>query len=139
MMPEHLRDSRISLTATLFRWRLLPTSTKEKDLDKSVMKALTTDWQRAGVTFPKDFQIILCHKVDLKSLTICTVHAGMLFRHGNKFTWIEKSGGSGPFVRLDFREKSELLTWLMADFKKPDRPSLKLFATFNDLEIQKIE
>jgi hypothetical protein len=68
-----------------------------------------------------------------------TVHAGLLFYHHDGFTYIEKNGGIGPFVRLDFSSKRDLLTWLSRSQYQSDPPEkgkrFRIFVTFNQDEI----
>ena len=71
--------------------------------------------------------------------SIATFHAGLLFKRAGGYTYIEKDSGCGPFVRLDFAERSVLLPWLAskADRRDMDGPS-NFFVTFNDGEIQEL-
>jgi hypothetical protein len=60
-----------------------------------------------------------------------TDHAGVLFRYNGGYIYLEKAGGSGPFVRLDFKDKTDLTPWLAAAFLNPMPPEGHRFATFN--------
>ena len=69
-----------------------------------------------------------------------TAHAGLLFPREHGFTYIEKAGGSGPFVRLDFDERGALLTWFSGMFRGAERLGYTHhFATFDNTRIQPIE
>lgn len=137
--PDSVQAARICLTAELFRWHILPASTREQTLQAGVMSVLRTAWQREQIKFPQTFELVLCHGVHLPSLTVCTAHTGLLFHHGKGYAYIEKAGGSGPFVRLDFDERSDLLPWLSASFNENEHKVGHLFATFNDTEIKSLD
>ncbi len=138
LIPSGRQDDRIGLTAELFRWHLLPVSTTDATVKKDVWAALRSDWRRAGVKFPEGFQVLLFHKADLQARTICTHHTGLLLRRGQGYVYLEKAGGKGPFVRLDFEEKTDLLPWLSAEFDEREHRNASLFVTFNDTDIVSI-
>jgi len=139
IFPKTMQDTRIGLTAELFRWHVLPISTTEATVDKEVWTALRSDWRRAGMRFPERFQIVLYHRADLRAHTICSHHVGFLISRRAGFTYLEKAGGKGPFVRFDFDQKSDLLPWLSAVFDERERRNAILFVTFNDTDIVKLD
>ncbi len=138
VLPATMHDSRICLTASLFRWHVLPLSTTGENLETQVLAVLRTTWKRETVSFPAQFEVVLLHNVDLSHHTICTAHAGLLFHHKTGYTYVEKAGGSGPFVRLDFDNKSDLLPWLATAFIDYADTNATHFATFNDSTIKKL-
>jgi hypothetical protein len=138
IIPRSMQDARICLTAALFRWQLLPMATSEATLDAEAVAALRADWRRENLKFPQQFEIVLVHNADLQAHTICTFHAGLLLHRKTGFTYLEKAGGSGPFARLDFDDRSELLQWLSA-FDKGEHRYSHLIATFNDARFEKLD
>ena len=139
VIPKSTQNARIGLTAELFRWHLLPLSATNATVEKDVWNALRSDWKRAGVRFPEQFQVVLYHKADLPAHTICTAHTGLLFRHRTGYTYLEKAGGRGPFLRLDFADKADLIPWLSGAFNEREHQNAALFVTFNDADIVKLE
>jgi hypothetical protein len=139
IIPDSMRDTRMCLTAELFQWHLLPLSASEETEKKDVIKVLQASWQREKLRFPRRCEIVLSHKVDLTAHTICTCHAGLLLHSKEHYTFLEKTGGSGPFVRLDFDDRSDLLYWLWAKFNETEHRNAQLFATFNDASIDKLD
>jgi hypothetical protein len=139
IIPKTMRDARIGLTAELFRWHLLPMSTTNTTVQKEVWAALRSDWRRASVKFPERFEIVLYHKADLLAHTICTEHTGLLLRRGQGYVYLEKAGGNGPFVRLDFDDRNELTPWMSGVFDEREHHTATLFVTFNDADIVRIE
>ena len=65
-------------------------------------------------------------------------HAGLLFHNHGQYVYIEKAGSSGPFVRLDFQDKHDLLTWFNAAIRPTGAKENMMFATFNDKEIESV-
>lgn len=139
VFPESMRNARICLNAGLFCWHLLPSSACEENLQAMVMDALQASWRYQALRFPQRFEIVLCHKADVEAHTICTTHAGVLFCRGKSYTYIEKAGGQGPFVRLDVDDRSDLLPWLSAVFDEKEHRFAHLFATFNDSSIENLD
>lgn len=129
-------DSRICLTAALYRCRWLPTSIPKEKFADSAMQVLMLDWRRDGLTFPGGFELVLVHGEKLHEMY--TEHAGLLFSRGEGYTYIEKRGIKGPFVRLDFMEKSELMMWLAAVWKNCELHDAHL-VTINDSKIDILE
>jgi hypothetical protein len=137
-IPPAMQDSRICLTALLFRWHLLPTSTGEENLEARVAEVLRATWQRDEIRFPAQFEVLLVHNVDFSAHTICTCHAGLLFHRKTGYMYLEKAGGSGPFVRLDVSDKGDLVAWLATAFKDYTNANFARFVTFNDNAIKRI-
>lgn len=139
-LPEAMRDARISLTAALVRCHMLPQSTTEEQLAYGVMASLKTEWKRQDMKFPARFEVVLCHQVSLPQRWFVTVHAGVLFPRQRGYTYIEKGGGRGPFLRLDFDDRAALLTWFAGMIRGSERLGYTHhFATFNDTKIEMIE
>ena len=90
------------------------------------------------MTFPQRFEVVLCHEAKLPQPFFLTDHAGLLYpRSGGGYTYIEKAGGLGPFVRLDLDSKEGLLIWLAAAFRGIGQPeSPRRFVTFSANELR---
>ena len=139
-IPKAMCDSRVCLTAALFRCHVLPMSTNETTVSDVLMNALRASWAREGIQFPPNFEVVLCHELNFPQHLFVTVHAGLLFHVKERFIYLEKDGGSGPFVRLDFDSRADLRTWLAAMFKEAEKLGYTHhFVTFNDTHIQRID
>jgi hypothetical protein len=138
LIPKSMQDARICLSAALFRWRVLRMSTDEARLSAEAMAVLRADWRRATLRFPDNFEVVLVHDADFKGQMISTLHAGLLLHRNTSFTYVEKAGGSGPFVKLDFDDRADLLPWLSA-FDKTEHRYAHLFATFNDASLDQLK
>jgi hypothetical protein len=116
----------------------LPSSTTSETVQKEVWAALRSDWRRTTLEFPTNCQVVLNHMADVASHMVGTPHAALLFPHDAGYTYLEKAGGPGPFVRLDFKDKSDLNLWMSAGFSgsfDSPRTNLFQFVTFNDTDI----
>ncbi len=113
-------------------------SIRPNALSAKVLSVLRSYWQRDGFRFPKQFEIVLLHKASLSRHLCNTIHSGLLFRHGNEYTYLEKAGGKGPFVRLDLQDRGDLLSWLAADALVADSLDVALLVTFNDTTVERL-
>ena len=138
LIPKPMRDSRVCLVASLFRWHMLPSSTTKDNAGSRVLDVLRATWQREKVKFPARFDLVLLHNVSINGHTVSTCHAGLLFHRNTGYTYIEKAGACGPFVRLDFVERSDLLPWLATAFTNYTDANFSKFATFNDQSIKQL-
>jgi hypothetical protein len=133
-IPPSMVDSRMSLIPALYSYYLFPASTTEQNISEGAMKALRASWKRQAITFPASFQVVLCHQVSLTGHCFATTHAGLLFTSKKGCVYLEKAGGSGPFVRLDFDDEADLMAWLSAKFDKWS--GTHFFVTLNDSRIE---
>jgi len=133
--PKSKRDSRICLTAALYRQHCLPASTTSETCAVTMLEVLRAAWRRAGLKFPDKCELVMVHGV--KSFGVCSDHAGLLIPHGGTFTYVEKIGGSGPFVRFDFNERTDLTAWLSAIWQRCQVHE-NHFVTINDARIEKL-
>ncbi|HMC27010.1 MAG TPA: hypothetical protein VKM56_04355 [Verrucomicrobiae bacterium] len=138
-LPKSTGDSRRPLTAALLRCHTLSTNGIDKDVGRAVIDSLRASWKRQGLGFPKNVEVVLCHEVSVPKGLLCTAHAGVLVRRERGYTYLEKAGGSGPFVRLDIEDRSDLFPWLSAIFEAGKFGYTHHFATFNDTTISPLE
>jgi hypothetical protein len=143
---ESMQNKRICLTAAFNAYCVLPNSTKQENLASSLLKVLQSGWKRQGIVFPTNMEIVICHSavlnenhIPLVSSFASATHAGVLFQNHGQYVYIEKAGVSGPYVRLDFTTKKDLLSWLKSLIESTTNGRDHLFATFNDREIKSLD
>ncbi len=143
---ENRQNKRICLTAVFDSYCILPRSVTKNDLGSSLLKVLQTNWKRQRIIFPTNMEIVICHSATLndKSAPFASsfanaTHAGLLFQDHDRYVYLEKDGVSGPYVRLDFTNKKDLLPWLRSVIESTTGESNHLFATFNDREIESLD
>jgi hypothetical protein len=143
-IPKSLLKERVYLAASMFRYYEVPLSTSTERLESIVMKTLDSAWKKMGFVFPKNCELVLCHQGDFvpkmfPQKVFGTTHAGVLFRNGSNYVYLEKTGGSGPFVRLDFDDRKELTTWLAAHLSgEANWGFTDFFVSFNNSAIERL-
>jgi hypothetical protein len=133
--PPSFRSARVCLTAELFQWRLLPQTIDDGALAESLLATIRSRWKRQNLKFGSGVELVLCHQAILSQPAFRTTHAGVLIRVGKGYTYLEKAGMTGPFVRLDLPNRADLHAWLASLYSGLEEPPFHLFATFNDRSI----
>ncbi|MEI8291791.1 MAG: hypothetical protein WCH99_20170 [Verrucomicrobiota bacterium] len=136
--PGRAQHGRVSLTPVLAGWRVLPSSVQENDLAAQGFAVLKSSWRAQHLRFPDHFEVVLFHKFSTQAHTVSTPHAGLLFHDGAGYIYIEKAGGCGPFVRLDFTDRADLRSWLCTYTSQAERNVCRFFASFNDSKIEEL-
>lgn len=136
--PQML-EQRACVTAAIVGHTPISSETSEANLREAVLQALQARWRKGEIKFPHHVEIVLGHLVNSSGHMVLTDHSGALFHTGNSYTYLEKAGARGPFVRLDFDDKPDLLTWLAAYMRGAEKAGYThFFATFNGTEIRPI-
>jgi hypothetical protein len=139
-IPRSITDTHVSLVAALHSNYVLPASTTADDLNDTVIKTLRASWSRQAIKFPSRFEVVSCHAVHLPSHQFSTCHVGLLFTRNKVYTYLEKDSGNGPFVRLDFDNHADLLTWLSSKVDRQEKGSGRYFlAAFNDTKVEPLQ
>ena len=99
-------DRQISVMASLYSCSLYPwTDRSEPALAR---EALHGRWQGQRFALPETPAVVLQHEVWKKVGVLCTIHAGILFRRPGGYTYFEKCGGRGPFLRFDGEDEKDI-------------------------------
>jgi len=134
-------ETRICLATAFSCWHALPRSSSGESTGATLLRVLRCDWARQGLRFPTNIQVVLCHEMPPHATEALTSHAGLLFHGRDCYSYIEKAGGSGPFVRLDFNDMVDLRRWLAFEVNGGPNamPDDLFFVTFNDERIERLE
>ena len=138
VFDESRQNKRMCLTAAFNAFQILPISTTRENLENTLLNTLQEGWKRQGIAFPTNMEIVLFHSVILNEHNSLTSHAGLLFQNHGQYIYLEKAGPSGPYVRLDFSNKKELLSWFKVAIKPVADKGNFLCATFNDRQIESL-
>jgi hypothetical protein len=137
VLPEAVREARVCLMAAFYRFYRLPNTATLKTIPRDVLGGLRAAWKEEGLAFPKTFKIVLCHAADPPQGWFFTYHAGLLFnRKDTGYTYLEKSGGAGPFVRIDFESERDLMIYLRSAARGTGG---RHFVSLNDEEFQELD
>lgn len=139
VMGTSQREARMCLMAGFFCFHVLPNSTSDAELPSTLLKVLRGSWARQGLRFPTNVDMVLYHQASLPDKMVLTSHAGLLLHRHSGYTYLEKTGGCGPFVRVDFGDLKDLTIWFGATLDGGTEPSTHpYFVTFNDREIKAV-
>jgi hypothetical protein len=127
-------DHRVCLTAVLFTSYPLPLATDEGSLSKMALTAIRSRWTRYEMRIKK-LRLVLGHEVNLPGRFSVTSHCGLLLENGRRWTYLEKAGGSGPFVRLDLSDPTELKAWYASVYPRERNGYTHFLMSFDDREI----
>ena len=144
------QDKRICLTAVFDSYCTLPHQTTENNLGNYLLRVLQAEWKQQGIVFPTNMEVVVCESAVLvppnatkeapwlAPYANCT-HVGILFRNQAQFVYIDKPGQRGPYVRLDFSDKKDLLFWLKSLLGSTTNEKDHLFAIFNGSEVDSLD
>jgi hypothetical protein len=144
------QDKHICLTTALDSYCTLTHQTTENNLGGSLLRVLQAQWKQQGIIFPTNMEVVICESAVLPSpseantvpwlapFSVAT-HAGLLFKNHGQFVYIEKAGSYGPYVRLDFTDKEDLLFWLKTLLRPATDERDRLFAIFNGSEVDSLD
>jgi hypothetical protein len=133
-------EKRICLTVAFDSFYVLPRSTTPQNAGTWLLKIVQTSRNREGIKFPKNMQVVICYDMtlDAEGNRAVASHAGLLFKDGKQYVFLEKNGNSAPYVRFDFSDLNDLYRWLFAEIQPTmDRRDL-LFAIFSDNKNQSV-
>jgi hypothetical protein len=136
-----MTEAQMCLDACLHTVNVLPHGTKEDDLPKTILTLFKSRWAQQQIQFPQDTSVTMFHSVDLsKSFHVVTDHAGLLIPTPGGYTYFEKAGGAGPFLRLDISEISDLITYNKSFITDQSRGDMTHYLmTVNDQEVYWVE
>jgi hypothetical protein len=140
LFPESMRDMRMCLYSFLLQWYEMPVHVDEAAIDAKMLDVLRTTWKRDGIKFPEQFEVVLLYSVQpwAQGHSVRTSHAGLMLRRDGGFTYLEKIGWRGPFIRLDLDARFDLMPWLAVPLGICTNVNCHHFATFNDRTIRRI-
>ncbi len=109
------------LNSVLYQYQTLPRDTSAETVAAETQAALRRHWQRGGVRFPEKVSLILLHRARTEYHLVVTDHAGVLLQQENGWLYLEKTGGKGPFLRIDVKDPADLAAYF-ATMTWPDYP-----------------
>lgn len=109
------------LDAVLYQYQTLPRDTSAETVAVETQAALRRHWQRCGVRFPEKVSVVLIHRTRTDYHLAVTDHAGVLLKRDNGWLYLEKTGGKGPFLRIDIQDPADLAAYF-STMTWPDYP-----------------
>ena len=109
------------LDAALYQYQTLPRDTSAETIAADTQAALRRHWQRCGVRFPEKVSLVLLHRARTDYHLVVTDHAAVLLAQENGWLYLEKTGGKGPFLRLDIQDRADIAAYF-STMTWPDYP-----------------
>ena len=110
-----------TLEAAFYQYQTLPLGTMPDTIAPAVQNALQHHWNRCGIQFPSQISLIMLHRARADYHLVVTDHFGVLVKRENIFTYLEKSGGRGPFLRIDVQDPTDVAAYY-STITWPDYP-----------------
>ena len=119
--PAGFPEKHRMLEAALYQFQPLPLGTTARTAAVETRKALQRHWQRCGIRFSDKIALVLLHRASLESFLAVTDHAGVRLRRDAGWLYLEKTGGRGPFLRIDVQDPADIAAYF-STMTWPDYP-----------------
>ena len=110
-----------TLEAALYQYQTLPLGVAADTIAAETRAALRRHWKRCGIRFPACVSIVQLHRARADYHLAVTDHFGALVPRENGYMYFEKTGGRGPFLRLDVEDLAEVAAYF-STVTWPDYP-----------------
>jgi hypothetical protein len=100
-----------TLQAALYQFQPLPFTSDANTIAAETQAALRRHWQRCGIQFPGHLSLVMLHRARSDYPMVVTDHMGVLLQHQAGWLYLEKTGGKGPFLRLDVEDLPDLAAY----------------------------
>lgn len=104
-------DKLKALMAALYQYQTLPLGTSADTIAAETQAALRRHWQRCGIQFPANLSLVMLHRARTDYHLAVTDHMGVLLRQKDGWLYLEKTGGKGPFLRIDVKDPAEIAAY----------------------------
>lgn len=101
-----------SLVAALYQYQPLPLGTAMNTIATETQTALRRHWTRCGIRFPAHIALVMIHRASTDYHLVVTDHMGVLLKRDHGYLYLEKTGGKGPFLRLDVEDPADIAAYL---------------------------
>ncbi len=100
-----------TLLAAFYQFHPLPLSTSSNTIAAETQATLRRHWQRCGIRFPDNLSLVMLHRASPQYHLAVTDHMGVLLPQTNGWLYFEKTGGKGPFLRLDVQDPADIAAY----------------------------
>ena len=97
-----------TLESVFYQYQALPFDTVANTISNETRAALRRHWQRCGIRFPDKVALIMLHRASTLFHLVVTDHMGVLVKREAGYLYLEKTGGRGPFLRIDVQDPADL-------------------------------
>ena len=110
-----------TLEAVFYQYQTLPLGTTPDTIAGAVQNALQRHWTRCGIQFSTQMFLVMLHRARADYHLVATDHFGVLVKRENIYTYLEKTGGRGPFLRIDVQDPADVASYF-STVTWPDYP-----------------
>lgn len=110
-----------TIAASLYQYQTLPLGTDEEHMRDELHQILQKHWSRCGVHFPNNVSMIMLHRARTDCHLAVTDHFGVLVKTQDGYMYLEKTGGRGPFLRIDISDIEDIALYY-STMISPDYP-----------------
>ena len=121
MAQFEFSDSHKVLEAALYQYQALPLDASANEISAETQNALRRHWERCGIQFPSNLSLVMLHRASALFHLAVTDHMGVMLKRGNGYVYLEKTGGRGPFLRIDAQDPADIATYY-STMTWPDYP-----------------
>ena len=112
MAQFEFSDSHKALEAALYQYQALPLDAAPDAIPAETQNALRRHWERCGVRFPSHLSLAMLHRASALFHLAVTDHMGVLLKRDAGWLYLEKTGGRGPFLRIDVQDPADVAAYL---------------------------
>ena len=110
-----------TLAAALYQYQTLPLGTTAETISAETRDALQRHRKRCGIQFPANLSLVMLHRASTNYHLVVTDHMGVLLKQQDGCLYLEKTGGHGPFLRIDADDPADIATYF-STMTFPDYP-----------------
>lgn len=100
-----------TLQAALYQFQPLPLGTSSNTVAAETQAALRHHWTRCGIQFPSRLSLVMLHRARSDYPMVVTDHMGIMLKREQGWLYLEKTGGRGPFLRLDVENPADIAVY----------------------------
>lgn len=109
------------LDAVFYQYQTLPLGTSSNTIAAETRDALQRHWKRGGIGFPAHVALVMLHRARVDAHLVVTDHMGALLKRDEGYLYLEKTGGRGPFLRIDVEDPADVAAYF-STMTWPDYP-----------------
>lgn len=100
-----------TLLAAFYQFQPLPLGMSANRIASETQAALQRHWQRCGIQFPSHLSLVMLHRASIDYHLAVTDHMGVLLKRNGGYMYLEKTGGRGPFLRIDVQDPTDIAVY----------------------------
>jgi hypothetical protein len=100
-----------AILSSLYQYQPLPLGTSSNTVAAETQEALQRHWRRCGIQFPGNLSLVMLHRASTDYHLVVSDHMGVLLKQKDGYLYLEKTGGKGPFLRMDTQDPADIAAY----------------------------